>query len=256
MDATWMDFLLRGGTAPHEREHRAKSILGKLIRESRAIDQPNFTCVEPRDLQRAFQLYDDSVFGGRIRGTLAGRTVEFRFSRRMTSVGGQTARYRDANQGDWFRISLSSTLLFNSFHDVDREVVVNGLPCDNRLDAMLRIFEHELLHLVEMITWGDSSCAAPRYQGIANRFFGHLSFSHQLVTPRERAFVKFGIRPGDDVVFRFDGRELKGRVNLIRKRATVLVEDASGAPYSDGRRYQKFYVPINLLRRFESESDR
>jgi hypothetical protein len=69
-----------------------------------------------------------------------------------------------------------------------------------------------------------------------------------LITPRERAMVKFGIRPGMKVRFRFDGAEHQGIVNRINKRATVLVEDRQGAPYSDGKRYAKFYVPVPLLR--------
>jgi hypothetical protein len=38
-------------------------------------------------------------------------------------------------------------------------------------------------------------------------------------------------------------------VNRVTKRATVLVEDARGVRYSDGRRYAKFYVPVGMLER-------
>ena len=40
---------------------------------------------------------------------------------------------------------------------------------------------------------------------------------------------------------------LAGRVNRITKRATVLVEDIGGQPYSDGLRYKIYYVPIAHL---------
>jgi hypothetical protein len=49
------------------------------------------------------------------------------------------------------------------------------------------------------------------------------------------------------VRFRLDGRHYTGRVNRITKRATVLVEDRSGERYSDGKRYAKFYVPLEML---------
>jgi hypothetical protein len=45
----------------------------------------------------------------------------------------------------------------------------------------------------------------------------------------------------------FEGKRLEGRVNRITTRATVLVEDAEGQPFSDGRRYKTYYVPLPLL---------
>jgi hypothetical protein len=65
---------------------------------------------------------------------------------------------------------------------------------------------------------------------------------------REHAAVRHGIKVGSMVEFQFEGRRLVGRVNRLNKRATVLVEDADGLPYSDGKRYQKFYVPVGWVR--------
>ena len=55
--------------------------------------------------------------------------------------------------------------------------------------------------------------------------FGHTENKHKLITPKERAIVKYGVKPGMTVRFRFDGEEREGVVNRINKRATVLVED-------------------------------
>jgi hypothetical protein len=52
---------------------------------------------------------------------------------------------------------------------------------------------------------------------------------------------------GGLVSFEFEGRRLVGRVSRVNRRATVLVEDAMGLPYSDGKKYQKFYVPLKGL---------
>ena len=51
--------------------------------------------------------------------------------------------------------------------------------------------------------------------------------------------------------FQFDGVEHKGVVNRISKRATVLVKDRKGQPYSDGKHYTKFYVPVQFLEAME-----
>jgi hypothetical protein len=121
------------------------------------------------------------------------------------------------------------------------------MHCDDRLQALQRIFEHELVHLAELVCWNDSDCAAARFQDIARRLFLHRAHTHQLVTRRERA-AESGIRIGSRVVFLFEGRTLAGRVNRITKRATVLVEDPDGQKYSDGMRYKTYYVPISFLK--------
>jgi hypothetical protein len=111
--------------------------------------------------------------------------------------------------------------------------------------------EHELVHLVEMLLWDKSSCAKPRFHSIALRFFGHTENRHQLITPKEKAMVRYGIKPGLAVRFRIDGVEHKGIVNRINKRATVLVDDHKGQRYSDGKHYSKFFVPVHLLEPME-----
>jgi hypothetical protein len=129
---------------------------------------------------------------------------------------------------------------------MDRRVTVCGLECENRLEALQRIFEHEMVHLIEQLCWQTSDCAAARFQDIAAKLFLHRAHTHDLITRRERALVS-GIRIGSPVTFDFEGRRLMGRVNRITKRATVLVEDSEGVKYSDGLRYRTYYVPIACL---------
>jgi hypothetical protein len=150
-----------------------------------------------------------------------------------------------------YEISVACSLLFSGFRATDRPITVCGLACTDRLEAMQRIFEHELIHLVEQLCWENSNCSAARFQDIARRHFQHESHTHQLVTWRERA-VKSGIVPGGRVSFEFEGRRLAGRVNRITKRATVLVEDPAGRLFSNGQRYKTYYVPIHWLQTVES----
>jgi len=74
-----------------------------------------------------------------------------------------------------------------------------------------------------------------------------MGATDDLVTPRERAVVKHGIRVGDLVEFEFDGVPRVGRVNRTHHRATALVEDDDGIGYTDGKRYKNFYVPVRTL---------
>jgi hypothetical protein len=154
-----------------------------------------------------------------------------------------------------YEIAIASRMLFDSFRDGDREITVCGLKCTNRFEAMQRIFEHELVHLAEMLCWGTSNCSAARFQGIARRMFLHEAHTHDLVTRREQA-ARAGIRRGTLVSFAIRGVRLVGRVNRITTRATVLVEDPDGLPFNDGKKYQVYYVPIGALEPVATRSGR
>jgi hypothetical protein len=171
----------------------------------------------------------------------------------MTQSAGKTAvRLRRDRRGSSpsrdYEIAVSTTLLFQTFQDEERPVLMSGIPCPDRLTALQRVVEHEMIHLIEFLLWRNSSCSAQRFQSISHRFFGHTEHQHQLITPRERAWTKFGITAGSRVSFRVDGEHYEGIVNRITKRATVLVEDRDGVQYSDGRRYTKYYVPLTMLK--------
>ncbi|MFV1966124.1 MAG: hypothetical protein ACC628_11915 [Pirellulaceae bacterium] len=239
-------------------QQRTQRIHAQVLRNSVHADGENFTAIHPADLERMFDLYDRSFFERGCRRLLGEAPLTFRLSKRMTSVAGSTTRTQKKNRRKGvtkarYEITISTTLLFQTFREQTRPIVVNGIRCRNRMDALQRVMEHELVHLLEMLIWTYSRCSAKRFQSIAYRFFGHTDYTHQLITPCERAMSKYGIRSGDRVSFRFDGRHLVGIVNRITRRATVLVEDAKGECYSDGKKYQKFYVPLTLLKAVDRE---
>ena len=110
-------------------------------------------------------------------------------------------------------------ILFNGFAAGDRGTTLCGLECGDRMQALQRIFEHEMVHLLEWLCWAHSDCAAARFQDIASRFFLHRAHTHNLITSRERA-ENSGFRVGSRVTFTYEGRVLTGRVNRVTKRAT------------------------------------
>ena len=232
---------------------RTKRIHAAVLSKSKTLDGPNFTTIRPADLALLFAQYDAEFFDGQIAETLGAIPLHFGLSKRMTSSGGKTSRYSGGADGtQWYEISVSTNILMGCFGGDDhRPLTASGLVCRDRLDALQRVMEHELVHLVEMLLWNKSSCAKPRFHSITLRFFGHTENKHRLITPKEKAIVKYGIRPGMAVRFRIDGAEHKGIVNRVNKRATVLVEDRQGRRYSDGKHYAKFYVPVELLEAIE-----
>ncbi len=232
---------------------RTVQIHAVVLSKSRFIDAPNFTKIHPADLEMLFAEYDDAFFGRQIKQLLGTTPLHFGLSKRMTSAGGKTASYTDRRTGSKrFEISVSTAILFGCFHEDDhRPITASGIVCRDRLDALQRVMEHELVHLVEMLLWQNSSCSQARFHSITRRFFGHTENMHKLITPKELAIVKFGIKPGMTVRFRFDGVEHTGIVNRISKRATVLVEDDRGQRYTNGKHYAKFYVPVQSLEAVE-----
>ncbi len=224
----------------------AHQIRRDLLSSSRYIRQPNFTAIHPHDLEFLFANYDERFFAGLYRRALDGTSLGFRLSPRMTRSGGATTRYRARTGQVSYEIAIAISMLFDAFRDADRRITVCGLECQDRLAALQRIFEHELVHLAEYLCWDHSDCTAERFQGIAGRLFLHRAHTHALVTRQERAAAA-GIRVGSRVSFIFEGKRLIGRVNRITKRATVLVEDPTGVKYSDGLCYNTYYVPISWL---------
>ena len=222
-------FILRPRSRPGTRR-----IYESLLAQSPQVRDGNFRLIGTDDLERLFDWYDREFFRGRLGEMLMedeAHPVTFRLSRRLVSAAGQTIREvrRLPSHGKLvakvdYEITISATLLFNTFHDVDRPVTVGGLACRDRVEALQRIFEHELLHLAEFLAWGRSNCRADNFHKLSRRIFAHEGAYHDLITPREQARAAYDIRIGDHVSFEIDGRQHVGRVNRITRRATVLVK--------------------------------
>lgn len=221
-------------------------IQNRIFSESPRIKTGNFDSISSQDLELMFRLYDEYFFD-RFFKSRSDLRVRFRVSRRMTSSGGKTTKLRRNGKVE-YEICLSSVLLFNSFQGGQTKAVVNGVECFSRLEAALRIMEHEIIHLLEMIIYNESSCGKSRFKQIAGNLFGHRDVKHQLRTPVETARKVLNIKSGDYVKFKFQDVTKRGQVIRITRRATVMVKDCRGQ-YADaeGRRFAKYYVPLNCL---------
>ena len=248
--------------AATEVARRTRQIYDAVLERSTILSMGNFTALAPIDLRLLFELYDTAFFDGMLGAMLRAdrAALSFRLSRRMTRVAGTTTLLSERKPvpaqsagPDRYEIAVSTTLLFGTFREVDRPVTVGGLVCRDRLEALQRIFEHELLHLAEFLAWGDSSCSLANFHRLSQAIFGHAGVEHDLVTPHEVAATTYDVRVGYRVSFVYDGVRRAGLINRITQRATVLVEDPEGQSYSDGKRYRTFYVPLAALRR-ESEN--
>ena len=219
----------------------------RFLLESSYAREPDFARLHIDDLSFLFVAYDTRFLNGLCGQLLGPEGVTFRLSSRMTRAAGKTTCFRRLDGTTRFEIAVATSVLFDGFLADDPEVTVCGLPCGNRLEALQRLFEHELVHLAEWLCWDESHCGRNRFQDIATRLFGHRAHTHRLITRPHRA-AKLGFTVGARVKFRYRGRWLHGRVNRITKRVTVLVDDPTGELWSDGRHYVRYYVPLGELR--------
>jgi hypothetical protein len=249
------------------------------------VEEENFTSLTTRQLSALFYLIERHHLEGTLRQILKneGRQISFRLSQRMTSRAGQLLTEIDTPQQH--ELAISTYLLFQTFssrNQIHRPITVNGLSCTNRLHCLLRLVEHEMVHLllccttlvdcfmtdrhheyVRCLSPSSSSFSpstmpgecyhGPTFQLLAGQLFGHTEWTHDLPTPKEIAYQMHQLTVGTLVQFYLEGELLTGKVNRIQKRVTVLVKDnptTSGKyhpdsrEYSDGCHYRKCYVPI------------
>ncbi len=240
-----------------DRSARNLQIVAWILRESRTIREPNFRTLSAQDLRCVFDRYDELYFDGQLNLALKETPLEFRVSSRMTRAAGKTSSWRKNRNSpiERLEIAISSTLLSQTSDNdqAGRNICVTGLECYTRLDALMRVMEHELVHLAELLGWDESSCLQDRFQRIAWQVFGHTDHRHGLITPSERAAAA-RVRLGGHVRFEFQGRILTGIVNRVTRRATVLVPTADGEIFSDGITYRRYYVPIRMLESVDDHS--
>jgi hypothetical protein len=135
-----------------EVEERAARIYREVLSQSPQIRTGDFNAIGADDLERLFAAYDREHFRGRLGEMLhedGAHPMGFRLSRRLVRAAGQTMREarRTTRFGQpaiqfEYEITISTTLLYNTFQNVDRTVTVGGLVCRDRLEALQRIFEH------------------------------------------------------------------------------------------------------------------
>lgn len=229
-----------------EIQKKTGQIFDITLFQSKYIKEPNFVSIAGEDLERLFYLYDSYFFNEHFTKNFKDK-LNFRLSKRMTSAGGRTSSKKNSGI---YEITLSTSLLFQTFEDVKRKITVNGIICNNRLEAAMKILEHEIIHLVEWTTFGKTSCKGKRFKNMSNNIFGHTDVTHQLVTQREVALKKMNLRVGDNVFFEFEGKRYFGEICNITKRATVMVRDKRGEFVdSRGKNYCKYYIPLRFLRK-------
>lgn len=229
---------------------KRKEISKLLILKSDNINSENVSDISIADLKLLFQLYNEVFFENWFNDKYKGK-LKFSLSRRMTKSAGLTLcpKNIDKIKPEELIIEIRIGIEFFFHYDSIKEgKTVGGVKTSNSLEALQLVFEHELCHVIEFIHFRKSNCSGERFKGLANNLFSHTESYHKLPTYRQIANQKLGLNIGDNVLFTFEGKRLKGILYNINKRATVMVQDNNGNMIDKrGVRYSKYYVPLTLI---------
>ena len=239
-----------------EINERFEKVRQQVFIQSKQIKTDNFQVVSNDDVKLIFELYDTYFFDNYFKENKVIEKMAFDFSKKMTSAGAKLMYYKISTQNPiQFRMRISSYLIFNSFKNNSTETInLAGFQTKNRLEALLHVIEHEIIHLIEFLAFNDSSCKKDNFKNLANSIFGHTAFTHQLLTGKMEALKEYDLKTGDWVSFSFDGKHYKGIIHRITKRATIMALDKNGI-YKDekGNRFTKYYILLKYLRKLDEK---
>ena len=154
-----------------QQRQKQQAVYRYMLRNSARMTGGNFSNISAEDLGMLFHAIDEHFFAGKVGAVCeksAARPLTFRLSTRMTNSGGMTtcARHHGTSQQKpEYEIAIATTPLFETFkHEAVSHV--GGLRCYDRLESLQRIMEHEMIHLIELLLWDNSSCSAQPFKQI------------------------------------------------------------------------------------------
>jgi hypothetical protein len=226
-----------------EIKRRTSTIHAAAIGKAENISCANFNKIGDIDIRYIFRLYDRFFFGDFFTANYRGQ-LSFYLSGRMTRAAGKFV-WRKRSQTQTFEIGIATAMLFDNFTTPQDTKDLSGFLCTNRLEALQRVIEHEIVHFLEYLGFGETDCSKERFKTICKAIFGHTKSVHALDTPRKIAANKYDLRVGSSVFFFMEGHKYEGRIQRIGRRATVIATKKDGVDISR----IKCYAPFHMLKR-------
>jgi len=121
----------------------------------------------------AWRHYDEIVFDSWISNECRARSIDMSISAsgRSKLVGARLiTKHRNRNLKS-MQIRLSPEYIAIRPTPID----IFGLRCVSAYEIALALIEHEIVHQIEMLIYGNSSCRKPLFSFLARGLFGHNS---------------------------------------------------------------------------------
>ena len=152
----------------------------------------NFFSLSGRDIESLFGTYDEVFFQNQISQKLTetpGTHLRFFASERTSGAGGMCTIERDGEECTYY-LDIAPNIL-NTIFKTNKDGLQDaaGIGCKDRVDCLLLIMEHQIIHLL-LILWGyyppeDTEEEIYGSHGalfacMAKEYFGHTSIKHDL----------------------------------------------------------------------------
>jgi hypothetical protein len=133
-------------------------------------------------LQCLFHLYDKYFFHHFFDNHNIQTT--FRFSNKMTSSAGCVSYVRYADMLDYYsknplKFKFSAYYIFRNFSYKGSTEVVNGITAFSRLEVLMYVMEHEIMHVIDRILYGKSGHNY-RFKKLCYNCFRHTEIFHSI----------------------------------------------------------------------------
>lgn len=122
-------------------------------------------------IEDAWMHYDRAVFGGWISRQCHSRSIEqsFSVSGRSERVGARLVTTQKRGSLVAMQFRLSPPFISSRVYPAK----VYGQPCAHPDNVAIVLLEHELVHQVELLVYGNSSCKKPLFWWLARSLFAH-----------------------------------------------------------------------------------
>jgi sRNA-binding protein len=210
-----------------------KKIYNHLLQNT--FDQPNFTELKSLGIKKMFNTIDNFYFDNKIANYSKDKHIQINFK-----------VYNNINEIEYVSITKNTELLyeicastniindlFNCENKVDKITNIYGQKCVDRLECMIQLMQHEIIHLVLMLFREDNHMThSPIFSRIVQNHFGQTECKHIMsyyndAVSTDKVIDKPNVNIGDDVVSKMiQGNIYKGIVIKINHTSVSIKLDS------------------------------
>ncbi len=191
-------------------------------------DHTNFE--QPPDiLPKLFTMYDRMFFGDQIQKIMAQKNVQINFiyNDRLVKKSGYCIK-----ESCRYTINFSIAVLLQTFRNGEEFHISSGIKCYDRLECLMNVFEHELIHFIIQIVHGHVK-GDPIYKShgeffiqLARAYFGHTSFKHSLNQDGNKVGSRENFKLNDFVTYDSSkrGMTITGKITKLNPKTAQVGE--------------------------------
>lgn len=188
-------------------------------------NEKQFSFLDKNHIKLLYELYDKFFLNNECEKLIKEKKYKLEFK---VGYGKKRIGYCKRLDRQTYLISISNMLTKLNFNN---KLNINGIDVDNRLDALLILFEHELIHLYMFLKgWYDikDKYYLPHgklFKTLVRRLFGHTKVRHQL-DENKQIKNKNDFNLKQKVCFDYKKAKKSGIIiKLNPKRAKILLDN-------------------------------